>query len=65
MCEWWSGKMASSHLCVTEAMKSWLKENWSISANAFHDQPPAIFKTYNAMSIADKHALWSKLQATK
>jgi len=28
--EAWFAKRADAHLCVTEAMKNWLKDNWGV-----------------------------------
>ena len=32
--------MADANLCVTEAMRKWLAENWQIQATVLHDRPP-------------------------
>jgi len=34
------GRMADVNLCVTEAMRKWLADNWQIQATVLHDRPP-------------------------
>jgi len=34
------GQMADINLCVTDAMRKWLDENWQIEATVLHDRPP-------------------------
>ncbi|KAJ1918533.1 hypothetical protein H4219_002547 [Mycoemilia scoparia] len=54
------GNLADYHLCVTNAMKQDLKENWGIKKPiiVLHDRAPNHFKRLNVPEI---HELWSKL----
>lgn len=39
-----SGWRANKHLCVTRALKGWLKSEWGIDATVLHDRPPALYQ---------------------
>mgnify|MGYP003705944975 CR=1 FL=1 len=53
------GRFADSSLCVTHAMKKWLKTEWGIESNVLHDRPPPFFRRANG---AEKHKLFSRLR---
>ena len=53
------GQFADSGLCVTKAMKHWLKSEWGINANVLYDRPPLFFRR---TTVAEKHALFRKLE---
>ena len=53
------GQFADSGLCVTKAMKGWLKSEWGINANVLYDRPPLFFRR---TTVAEKHALFRKLE---
>jgi len=56
--EFYFGKKADAHLCVTKALKLDLKNNWNISATVLYDRPPDIF---HPITIEEKHQLFRKL----
>lgn len=56
--ERWMGRRADSGLCVTRAMKLWLKEEWDIQANVLHDRPPSFFCR---ASLDVQHNLFARL----
>lgn len=52
------GRRSHANLCVTEAMKNDLAENWGIKAVVLYDRPPAQFQQ---ISLEKKHELFMKL----
>ncbi|XP_052375994.1 chitobiosyldiphosphodolichol beta-mannosyltransferase-like [Oncorhynchus keta] len=52
------GRFSSHNLCVTNAMKEDLQNNWNISMTTLYDKPPAIFKE---TSVDQKHQLFMRL----
>lgn len=53
--------LADFHICVSEALQSWLQTNCSnIKATVFHDKPSTLFKAHH--SIEEVHALLKKLR---
>jgi len=51
----WAGH---GNLCVTDAMRQWLKEHWAVQAHVLHDQPPAFFRK---ATVDEMHELFSRL----
>ena len=60
MYERWLGRRADAGLCVTHAMKKWLKEKWDITANVLHDRPPSFFQH---TPMEQRHDLFRRLAA--
>ena len=58
--ERWMGQRADAGLCVTRAMKQWLKEEWNIQASVLHDRPPSFF---SRASLDVQHDLFSRLSS--
>jgi beta-1,4-mannosyltransferase len=56
--ERWMGRRADNGLCVTRAMKMWLKKEWGVEANVLHDRPPSFFRR---SELDVKHDLFSRL----
>ena len=56
--ERWMGRRADDGLCVTYAMKKWLREEWGINANVLHDRPPSFFQR---TPMDTKHDLFRRL----
>lgn len=46
------GSWAHYNLCVTEAMKNDLKENWDITATVLYDRPP---RTFHPIALKERH----------
>jgi len=53
------GGMADAALCVTHAMKKWLKKEWDIDAHALHDRAQSHFRR---QSPSEVHSLFLRLQ---
>ena len=53
-------RLAHKHICVTEAMKDWLAEHFSIKAVVLYDRPARIF-TATSPSLPQRHCLLSNL----
>ncbi|KAA0177342.1 hypothetical protein FNF27_01120 [Cafeteria roenbergensis] len=54
------GRLGDAHLCVTAAMRDWLRENWQIDATVVHDKAPKFFRP---TPPAERHALFGRLHA--
>ncbi|XP_061568229.1 chitobiosyldiphosphodolichol beta-mannosyltransferase [Cololabis saira] len=52
------GPLAAHHLCVTDAMKADLQENWGIKATTLYDRPASIFRE---TPLKLQHQLFSRL----
>jgi hypothetical protein len=52
--------LAHKHICVSTAMKVWLKEHFSVNATVLYDRPAKLF-TREAPSLQQRHKLFSKL----
>ncbi|XP_071106885.1 chitobiosyldiphosphodolichol beta-mannosyltransferase-like [Haliotis cracherodii] len=52
------GKFAHSNLCVTDAMRKDLHDNWGVKAVTLYDRAPERFQ---ATSVSTKHDLFSRL----
>ncbi|XP_008292712.1 chitobiosyldiphosphodolichol beta-mannosyltransferase [Stegastes partitus] len=52
------GPLATSNLCVTNAMKEDLQKNWGIRATTLYDRPPSIFRE---MPLKLQHGLFMRL----
>lgn len=52
------GRLSDGNLCVTHAMKDWLKREWDIDASVLYDRAP---QSFHRASLEEKHALFSKL----
>ncbi|GBG83724.1 hypothetical protein CBR_g37525 [Chara braunii] len=52
------GKKADAHICVTEAMRQELKDNWGIRATVLYDRAPDFFRP---STISEKHELFMRL----
>jgi beta-1,4-mannosyltransferase len=55
--------LASDHICVSAAMKAWLKVNFRVEASVLYDRPPRIFKE-RQLSAQDRHQLLQRLSYT-
>ncbi|XP_045066996.1 chitobiosyldiphosphodolichol beta-mannosyltransferase isoform X7 [Coregonus clupeaformis] len=55
------GRFSSHNLCVTNAMKEDLQNNWNIKATTLYDKPPAIFKE---TPVDLQHQLFMRLAKT-
>ena len=53
------GRRSDDGLCVTHAMKKWLKKEWNINATVLHDRPPSFFQN---TPIDVKHDLFQRLK---
>ncbi|CAM9570725.1 unnamed protein product, partial [Phaeothamnion confervicola] len=49
---------ADAHLCVTRAMRHWLRENFGVEASVLHDRPPDFFRP---TSLPVAHGLFLRL----
>lgn len=56
--ECFMAQRADGHLCVTNAMRLWLWDNWRVRASVLYDRPPPFFRR---ASLAEKHELFSRL----
>lgn len=54
---------AHLHICVSKALKQWLKQNFFIEAEVLYDRPGSVISEEN-FSVRDRHALLIKLQLT-
>ncbi|KAK8794693.1 hypothetical protein WA158_001674 [Blastocystis sp. Blastoise] len=52
------GQKSNGNLCVTKAMKKWLKEEWNIEASVLYDKPPSFF---HKCGLQEKEEFYSKL----
>jgi beta-1,4-mannosyltransferase len=52
---------ATSHICVSTAMRAWLLENFKVRATVLYDRPPSIYKE-RKLSVEQRHELLMKLQ---
>ena len=52
------GRLSDGNLCVTHAMKDWLKREWDIDASVLYDRAP---QSFHRASLEERHALFSKL----
>ena len=50
---------AQSHLCVTQAMQSFLQKEWGVRATVLYDRPP---REFHPLDSEGKHELWVQLQ---
>mmetsp|Transcript_21948 Transcript_21948/g.32703 ORF Transcript_21948/g.32703 Transcript_21948/m.32703 type:complete len:488 (-) Transcript_21948:195-1658(-) len=57
--ERWIGLTSDANICVTKAMKSFLRNKWGISATVLYDRPPAHFKP---LKSREKHELFKSLE---
>uniref|UniRef100_A0A4W6E1D2 Chitobiosyldiphosphodolichol beta-mannosyltransferase n=1 Tax=Lates calcarifer TaxID=8187 RepID=A0A4W6E1D2_LATCA len=55
------GPLATHNLCVTNAMKDDLQENWGIKATTLYDRPPSIFRE---TPLKLQHELFMRLANT-
>lgn len=53
------GQRSDGNLCVTKAMKEWLKDEWNIEASVLYDRAPKMFHT---ASLNEKYELFEKLR---
>ncbi|KAK3921419.1 Chitobiosyldiphosphodolichol beta-mannosyltransferase [Frankliniella fusca] len=56
--EFYFGRKATAHLCVTKAMREDLEKHWKISATTLYDRPPDIFRP---ISVKEEHELFLRL----
>lgn len=49
---------AHAHLCVTKAMREWLRNKWGVQATVLYDRAPAFFRK---SSVPERHALFKRL----
>ncbi|XP_051244609.1 chitobiosyldiphosphodolichol beta-mannosyltransferase [Dicentrarchus labrax] len=64
LAEWYEhffGPLAAHNLCVTNAMKDDLQENWGIKATTLYDRPPSIFRE---TPLKLQHELFRRLADT-
>ena len=48
-----------AHLCVTAAMRAWLRAHWGVEARVLHDRPPAFF---TPLAPQPRHELLRRLR---
>ncbi|CAE8620098.1 unnamed protein product, partial [Polarella glacialis] len=53
------GQCADEAFCVTEQMKTWLADNWHVTAVPLHDRPADIFRP---TPLDQQHELFSRLR---
>jgi beta-1,4-mannosyltransferase len=53
------GRFSDANLCVTRAMREWLRAEWGVQASVLHDKAPAIFRR---LPLHEVHELWTRLQ---
>jgi len=58
--EWFFGRQATSHLCVSKAMQLFLQAEWGITATVFYDTPPTWFHKAN---LQEQHELCTRIAA--
>lgn len=58
--EWFFGRQATSHLCVSKAMQLFLQAEWGITATVFYDTPPTWFHKAN---LHEQHELCTRIAA--
>ncbi|KAJ1975907.1 mannosyltransferase [Dimargaris verticillata] len=60
--EWYLGRYAYAHLCVTQAMAARLKLRWRVSGQlvVLYDKPPTHFRR---LSLKEAHQFWCDLTA--
>ncbi|KAJ1974198.1 mannosyltransferase [Dimargaris xerosporica] len=60
--EWYLGRYAYAHLCVTQAMADRLQRQWRVSGQlvVLYDKPPAHFRR---LSVKETHQFWCDLTA--
>lgn len=49
---------AHAHLCVTKAMREWLRSEWGVQATVLYDRAPDFFRR---TSVPERHALFKRL----
>jgi beta-1,4-mannosyltransferase len=54
-------RLAHKHICVSEAMKDWLTEHFSVKAVVLYDRPAKIFSAISP-SLQQRHCLLSRLE---
>lgn len=60
--EWYErffGNRAQAGLCVTHAMREWLRDEWGVNASVLHDRPPSFFRR---TPVSEQHNLFKRLQ---
>ena len=60
-------KLCDSHICVSEAMKSFLLKDFDIKATVLYDRPPkAVYQANGvALTVTEKHDLFMRCQLTE
>jgi beta-1,4-mannosyltransferase len=58
--EWFLGRAAHGHFCVSRAMSNFLANNWGIDSVVLYDRPPKSFRRIDDMEA--RHALFKSLQ---
>ncbi len=60
-------KLCDSHICVSEAMRVFLRKDFNIEATVLYDRPPkAVFQSSGVpLSVAEKHDLFTRYQLTE
>ncbi|KAA6426965.1 MAG: glycosyltransferase domain-containing protein [Trebouxia sp. A1-2] len=58
--EWFFGRQATSHLCVSKAMQLFLQAEWGITATVFYDTPPPWF---HKADLHEQHELCTRIAA--
>jgi beta-1,4-mannosyltransferase len=51
-------RRAHAHLCVTNAMRLWLQDEWGVRARLLYDRPPPFFKP---TGVQERHELFGRL----
>jgi beta-1,4-mannosyltransferase len=54
-------RLAHKHICVSEAMKDWLAQHFSVNAVVLYDRPAKIFSA-TSPSLKQRHCLLSSLE---
>ncbi len=61
--EWIAAKFASHHICVSEAMKVWLWENFGVRATVLYDRPATMFQS-QPLTTQQRHELFVRCGLT-
>jgi beta-1,4-mannosyltransferase len=51
-------RRAHAHLCVTNAMRLWLQDEWGVRARLLYDRPPPFFRP---ATVQERHELFGRL----
>ena len=61
--EWTLSRFANGHICVSQAMGAWLKDNFGANCTVLYDRPASSFQK-KGTPLAQRHSLFTKLKLT-